>query len=114
MLLNTASDLLLGDQAEEPFDLVEPQGRGRREVHMEVAMPLELGMDLRLLVGGWGNCRRSDGCRDASASRVGPGGRSDSAKAPAVGTTVSLARLGRHFRYFNPRELRQRPGRDPE
>ena len=52
-LLNTPrADAVLGDQAEEALDLVEPGSRGRGEVHMEARMALQPGLDLGMLVGG--------------------------------------------------------------
>ena len=48
-LEHAATDLIAGDQAEEAFDLAEPGGGCRSEVHMEARM---FCVDLGMLVGG--------------------------------------------------------------
>ena len=51
---DAASDALLGDQAEEALDLIEPRGRGRREVQVKarvLGQPcLNVGMLVRSVV----------------------------------------------------------------
>ena len=49
---DTASDLLLGEIAEEALDEVEPGGAGGREMEMKTGMFGEPGLDLGVLVGG--------------------------------------------------------------
>ncbi len=49
---HAASDALVGYQAEETFDLVEPGCRGRRKVHVEAGMLGQPRLDGRMLVGG--------------------------------------------------------------
>ena len=49
---HAAPDVLVGDQAEEPFNLVEPGRRGRREMHVEAGMLGQPRLDRRMLVGG--------------------------------------------------------------
>ena len=51
-LERAAADAVLGDQAEEALDLVEPGCRSRREVHMEPLVPLEPDPDAGMLVCG--------------------------------------------------------------
>ena len=58
-LEDAAPDAILGDQAEEALDLVEPGCRGRREVHVEARMAFEPSLDRGVLVGAR-SCRRSD------------------------------------------------------
>ena len=47
-----AADALLGDEAEEAFHLVEPGGRGGREVHVVAWVAGEPCLDLGMLVRG--------------------------------------------------------------
>ena len=47
-----AADAVLGDQAEEALDLVDPGGGGRGEVHMEPLVPLQPRLHLGVLVRG--------------------------------------------------------------
>ena len=47
-----ATNSLLGDEGEEPFDLVEPGGVGRREVNVPTRPACEPSSDLGMLVGG--------------------------------------------------------------
>ena len=49
---HAAADGVFGDQAEEPFDEIDPRGRGRGEVKVEAGMALEPRLDLGMLVGG--------------------------------------------------------------
>ena len=49
--MDTALDLLIGEQREPAFDLVEPGGAGRREVEVIAPVAGEPGFDLRMLVG---------------------------------------------------------------
>ena len=51
-LEHAATDLIAGDQAEEAFDLAEPGGGCRSEVHMEARMFCQPRLDLGMLVGG--------------------------------------------------------------
>jgi hypothetical protein len=48
---DAASDGILGDQAEEPLDQIDPGGRSRREVEMEAPVTFEPCLDLGMLVG---------------------------------------------------------------
>jgi hypothetical protein len=50
-LVGTAADHLVGQEAEPAFDLVEPAGPGRGEMHMEPGMTLQPRLDRRGLVG---------------------------------------------------------------
>jgi hypothetical protein len=43
---------VLGNQAEKAFDLIDPRGEGRGEVHVKARMPFEPGLNLGVLVGG--------------------------------------------------------------
>jgi len=52
MPLKTPRLSLPGQFGEEPFDGVEPGGRGRGEVEVEPRVPFEPGADLGMLVGG--------------------------------------------------------------
>jgi hypothetical protein len=47
-----ATDNALSDVGEEPFDLVEPGGVGRREVNVPTRTACEPSSDLGMLVGG--------------------------------------------------------------
>ena len=47
-----APDSALGDQGEEAFDLIEPRGIGRREVHVPAGSAREPSSDFGMLVGG--------------------------------------------------------------
>ena len=49
--VNTAADLLLGQQSEEPFNLVDPRSRGRREVDVPPWSPGKPITDQACLVG---------------------------------------------------------------
>ena len=49
---HAAADTIGGDQAEEPLDLADPRGGGRREVQMEPLMALEPRPHLGVLVRG--------------------------------------------------------------
>ena len=51
-LEHAATDLIAGDQAEEAFDLAEPGGGCRSEVHMEARMFCQPRLDLGMLVYG--------------------------------------------------------------
>ena len=48
---DAASNGVIGDQAEEPFDQIDPGGRCRGEVEVEAGMALEPSLDLGVLVG---------------------------------------------------------------
>jgi len=50
--MDAALDLFVGEQREPAFDLIEPGGAGRREVHVITRMAGEPGCDRRRLVGG--------------------------------------------------------------
>ena len=49
---DAAADGVLGDQAEEALDLIDPGRRSRREVDVEARVALEPGFDRGVLVGG--------------------------------------------------------------
>jgi len=49
---HAAFDRVVAQVAEESLDHVQPGSAGRREVHMEPRVPLEPGLDLRVLVSG--------------------------------------------------------------
>ena len=51
-LEHTAANAVLGNQAEKAFDLIDPRGGGRGEVHVKARMPFEPGLNLGVLVGG--------------------------------------------------------------
>jgi hypothetical protein len=51
-LEHTAANAVLGNQAEKAFDLMDPRGGGRGEVHVKARMPFEPGLNLGVLVGG--------------------------------------------------------------
>lgn len=46
-----STQLAAGQLAKEPFDQVQPGGRGRREVNVHARMASEPAIDLRRLVG---------------------------------------------------------------
>ena len=48
---DAASNGVVGDQAEEPFDEIDPGGRCRGEVKVKAGVALEPGPDLGVLVG---------------------------------------------------------------
>ena len=50
--MGAALDLLVGEQREPAFDLVEPGGAGRREVEVVARVAGEPGFDRRRFVGG--------------------------------------------------------------
>ena len=50
--VNAAPDLAIGQQSEEPLDLVEPGTAGRGEVHMPARSPGKPVADQRRLMGG--------------------------------------------------------------
>ena len=50
--MDAALDLLVGEQREPAFDLVEPGGAGRREVEVVARVAGEPGFDGRRFVGG--------------------------------------------------------------
>ena len=49
---DAAPDGLVSDQAEEPFDQIDPSGRGRGEVDVKARMALGQGFDLDMFMGG--------------------------------------------------------------
>jgi hypothetical protein len=51
-LEGATTDGALGDEGEEPFDLVEPGGIGGREVNVPTRTACEPSSDLGMLVGG--------------------------------------------------------------
>jgi hypothetical protein len=51
LLGHAASDAVLSDQGEEASDLVDPGGRGRGDVHVELPMPLQPRLHLGMHVG---------------------------------------------------------------
>ena len=51
-LVDAAADQLVGQEAEPAFDLVDPGGAGRGEVHVEAGVAGQPGLDRRGLVGG--------------------------------------------------------------
>ena len=71
--MDAALDLLVGEQRKPAFDLIEPGGAGRREVHVITRMAGEPGRDRRRLVGGV--IVEHKGCRDRPAppARAAPG-----------------------------------------
>ena len=48
--MSAAADLALGERGEPALDLIEPGGRGRREVHVEARMASEPAFDRGSLV----------------------------------------------------------------
>ena len=50
-VVDSAPKLLVGEQAEPAFDLVDPGGAGRGEVDVEARMAAQPGLDLGGVVG---------------------------------------------------------------
>jgi len=48
---DSASDGVFGDEAEEAFDLVEPRGRGWREMQMKALVARQPCLDLGMFMG---------------------------------------------------------------
>lgn len=49
--VSATADLALGERGEPSLDLIEPRGKGRREVHMEARIAREPTLDGGSLVG---------------------------------------------------------------